>query len=126
MACEPRVRTSRVYSSQPWIPASTYPRSTVPARFASCSSVAVPLVISYTTECADVRRRPHLPELGFGRSRWPLSLPAGVLHYNLAALAIGTVAYANAFVGQYEGADQHQRVGPVVWQGIYLSLIAAA
>jgi multidrug resistance protein, MATE family len=54
------------------------------------------------------------------------ALPAGVLHWNLAALAIGTVAYANAFVGQYEGADQHHRVGPVLWQGIYISLIASA
>lgn len=54
------------------------------------------------------------------------ALPAGVLHWNLAALAIGTVTYANAFIGQYEGAGQHRRVGPVLWQGIYISLIAAA
>jgi MATE family multidrug resistance protein len=54
------------------------------------------------------------------------ALPAGVLHWNLAVLAIGTVAYGNAFIGQYEGAGTHQRVGPVLWQGIYLSLVAAA
>ena len=53
------------------------------------------------------------------------ALPAGVLHYNLAILAIGTVAYGNAFIGQYEGAGQHGRVGPVVWQGIYISCFAA-
>ncbi len=53
------------------------------------------------------------------------ALPAGVLHYNLAALGIGTVAYATAFISQYEGADQHQRIGPVLWQGTYLSLFAA-
>lgn len=54
------------------------------------------------------------------------ALPAGVLHWNLAALAIGTVTYCNAFIGQYEGAGQHKRVGPVLWQGIYISLVGAA
>lgn len=54
------------------------------------------------------------------------ALPAGVLHWNIASLALGTVAYGNAFIGQYEGAGQHQRVGPVIWQGIYFSGIAAA
>lgn len=53
------------------------------------------------------------------------ALSAGVLHWNLAALAMGTVAYGNAFIGQYEGAGQHHRVGPVVWQGIYLSILGA-
>src|SRR6185295_13914446 len=54
------------------------------------------------------------------------ALPAGVLHWNVAALAIGTVTYCNAFIGQYEGAGQHNRVGPVLWQGIYISIIAGA
>jgi MATE family multidrug resistance protein len=54
------------------------------------------------------------------------ALPAGVLHWNLMVLALGTVAYGNAFIGQYEGAGEHRRVGPVVWQGIYVSVIAAA
>ncbi len=53
------------------------------------------------------------------------ALSAGVLHWNVAVLALGTVTYANAFIGQYEGADQHHRVGPVLWQGIYISLVAA-
>jgi len=53
------------------------------------------------------------------------ALPAGVLHWNLAALAMGTIAYGNAFIGQYEGAARHDRVGPVIWQGIYLAIVAA-
>lgn len=53
------------------------------------------------------------------------ALPAGVLHWNLAALGIGTIAYANAFIGQYEGAGEHGRVGPVIWQGIYLAIAMA-
>lgn len=54
------------------------------------------------------------------------ALPAGVLHWNLASLALGTVAYTNAFIGQYEGAHQRDRIGPVLWQGVYVSLLAAA
>ncbi|MGD9724668.1 MAG: MATE family efflux transporter [Pirellulales bacterium] len=54
------------------------------------------------------------------------ALPAGVLHWNIMVLALGTVAYGNAFIGQYEGAGDHHRVGPVVWQGVYFSLAAAA
>ena len=87
-------------------------------------TVAVPLVISYTTSALMyILDRMFLSWDSV--ESLAASLPAGVLHYNLAALAIGTVSYANAFVGQYEGAEQHQRIGPVLWQGIYLSLIAA-
>lgn len=53
------------------------------------------------------------------------ALPAGVLHWNLAALGMGTVGYATAFVAQYHGAGQNERIGPVLWQGIYLSLLAS-
>ncbi len=87
-------------------------------------AVAVPLVISYgSSALMYVVDRIFLSWDSV--ESLAASLPAGVLHYNLAALAIGTVAYANAFVGQYEGAREHHRVGPVLWQGIYLSLIAA-
>src|SRR5262245_8448172 len=53
------------------------------------------------------------------------ALPAGVLHWNLAALALGTVGYANAFVAQYYGARDLRHVGPLLWQSIYLSCLAA-
>ncbi len=87
--------------------------------------VAVPLVISYTSSALMyVVDRVFLSWDSV--ESLAASLPAGVLHYNLAALGIGTVAYANAFVGQYEGAGQHQRVGPVLWQGVYVSIIGAA
>jgi MATE family multidrug resistance protein len=93
--------------------------------FRELTSVAVPLVISYTTSALM-----YIADRIFlswdSVESLAAALPAGVLHYNMAALGIGTVAYANAFVGQYEGADQHQRVGPVLWQGAYLSLIVSA
>jgi MATE family multidrug resistance protein len=87
--------------------------------------VALPLVISYSaTALMHVVDRIFLSQ--YSVEAMAASLPAGVLHWNLAALTIGTVTYANAIIGQYVGARQESRVGPVLWQAIYLSLIGAA
>jgi MATE family multidrug resistance protein len=51
------------------------------------------------------------------------SMPAGMLNFALMTLFIGTAGYTNTFVAQYLGAGQDKRIGPVVWQGIYVSLI---
>ncbi len=53
------------------------------------------------------------------------ALPAGMLHWTLLSLGFGTVSYVNAFVAQFDGAGEPRRVGAILWQGIYLSLIAA-
>lgn len=52
--------------------------------------------------------------------------PAGMMFWLLCGLFIGLVGYTNTFVAQYVGAKQNNRVGSAVWQGIYLSLPAAA
>jgi len=53
------------------------------------------------------------------------STPAGVLNYTLMTPFIGTAGYVSTFVAQYHGADRPERVGPSVWQGIYISLLGA-
>lgn len=58
----------------------------------------------------------------YGRDVLAASLPAGMLHFTFSSLFIGTVAYVNTFVAQYWGADRPERVGPAVWQGIYIAL----
>ena len=58
----------------------------------------------------------------YGRDALAACLPAGMLHFTFSSLFIGTVAYVNTFVAQYWGAGQRDRVGPAVWQGIYLGL----
>ncbi len=52
--------------------------------------------------------------------------PAGILNFTLLSLFINTAAYAGTFVAQYYGADRLERIGPVVWQTVYLSLTGAA
>ena len=50
------------------------------------------------------------------------SMPAGMVSWTLASLFMGTAAYVNTFVAQYYGARRMDRIGPAVWQGIYLTI----
>jgi len=50
------------------------------------------------------------------------ALPAGVLHWTVMSVALGTATYLNTFVAQYEGAGQKDRASASIWQGVYLSL----
>ena len=52
------------------------------------------------------------------------ALPAGMASFALVCLFAGTAAYVNTFVAQYFGADEGHKIGAIVWQGIYLSLLA--
>lgn len=52
------------------------------------------------------------------------ALPAGISNFTLFSLLIGTASYVNTFVAQYYGAKRPDRIGLVVWQGIFLTLPA--
>ena len=52
------------------------------------------------------------------------ALPAGVANFTFISLFMGTAQYVNTFVAQYSGADRLERVGPAVWQGVYLALLS--
>lgn len=51
------------------------------------------------------------------------TMPAGMLHFSIVSIFMGTAGYASTFVAQYYGAKTYHRIGPAVWQGIYVSLI---
>ena len=51
------------------------------------------------------------------------AMPAGMLSFTLVSLFVGTASYVSTFVAQYFGANRHGRIGPALWQGIYISLI---
>lgn len=53
------------------------------------------------------------------------SVQGGVTWWALVTIPFGVVAYANTFVAQYTGADQPNRVGPAIWQALYLAFIGA-
>ena len=51
------------------------------------------------------------------------SMPANMVNFTLVSFFMGTAAYADTFVAQYYGANRHHRIGPAVWQGIWVSVI---
>lgn len=50
------------------------------------------------------------------------AMPAGMLFWTMVCLPFGVAQYVNTFVAQYHGAKRPERIGAVVWQGIYISL----
>jgi len=53
------------------------------------------------------------------------AMPAGILNFTIMGLFLGIATYVNTFVAQYFGAERYTRIGPVLWQGIYVALFAA-
>ena len=50
------------------------------------------------------------------------AMPAGILHFAILCLPLGTASYVTTFVAQYFGADRQSRIGRVLWQGIFLGI----
>jgi MATE family multidrug resistance protein len=59
-----------------------------------------------------------------GPAELAASMPAAMLFWTPMTLLQFTVNYATTFVAQYTGAGQPQRVGPAVWQALYLAVAA--
>lgn len=54
------------------------------------------------------------------------AMPAGILNFSFICLFIGTVSYAGTFISQYIGANEHKKVGTVLWHSLYLSLFGTS
>jgi MATE family multidrug resistance protein len=50
------------------------------------------------------------------------AMPAGMLSFTIISIFMGTAGYVSTFVAQYYGAKRYHRIGPALWQGIYISL----
>ncbi|MDX2502836.1 MAG: MATE family efflux transporter [Deltaproteobacteria bacterium] len=50
------------------------------------------------------------------------AMPAGMLNFSIISIFMGTAGYVSTFVAQYYGAERYHRIGPAIWQGIYISL----
>jgi len=51
------------------------------------------------------------------------AMPAGMLSFTIMSLFLGTSVYVSTFVAQYSGAERYHRIGPSIWQGIYVSAL---
>ena len=52
------------------------------------------------------------------------AMPAGMLHFTMLCLPLGIASYVNTFVAQYWGAGRNSRIGLVVWQGVWIGMMA--
>src|SRR5439155_1911263 len=50
------------------------------------------------------------------------SMAAAMLFWTPVTLLQFTVGYVTTFVAQYKGAGQPRRIGPVVWQALFLAV----
>lgn len=86
--------------------------------------VAIPLVLSSgSISLMHVIDRMYLT--WYSTEVLAAALPAGIMHWTVMSVMIGTVQYINTFVAQYDGAGQKERVAASVWQGVYLSIAAS-
>lgn len=53
------------------------------------------------------------------------AMPAGILSFTIISLFVGTASYVSIFTAQYFGAQRHARIGPALWQGVYVALFGA-
>ncbi len=51
------------------------------------------------------------------------ALPSAAMSFTVASFFMGAAGYAGTFVAQYVGAKQKDKIGPVLWQGLYFSII---
>ncbi len=94
-----------------------------PGSFRELWRVAMPLVLSQgSLSLMHVVDRIFLT--WYSLDAMAAAFPAGMLHWTIMSIAIGTVMYVNTFVAQYEGANRPDRVVASVWQGLYLSLFS--
>ena len=50
------------------------------------------------------------------------AMPAGMLNFTIMSLFLGTAGYVSTFVAQYHGSGRHEKIGPVLWQGVYIAI----
>ena len=86
--------------------------------------VSLPLVVSTisTTVMIFIDR---MFLLWYAPKAMAAAMPAGMLHFTIVSFPLGVALYVNTFVAQYEGAGRPWRIGPIVWQGMWIGILAA-
>jgi MATE family multidrug resistance protein len=84
--------------------------------------VAIPLILSTATWSVQ-----HFVDRMFLTWYSPeaiaAAMPAGMLNFSMVSIFMGTAGYLSTFVAQYYGAKRYHRIGPALWQGVYVSLL---
>jgi MATE family multidrug resistance protein len=51
------------------------------------------------------------------------TMPAGMMSFAVMSLFLGTASYVSTFIAQYYGAKRFDRIGPALWQGVYIAVL---
>ncbi len=51
------------------------------------------------------------------------AMPASMLNFTLMCAFLGVAGYTSTFVSQYYGAGEYNKIGAVIWNGLFISLI---
>ena len=85
--------------------------------------ISLPLVISMSsTMIMEFTDRVFLAN--YSLDAIAAALPAGITSFLFISFFLGTAQYLNVFVAQYTGSGTLHRVGAVLWQGIYFSILS--
>ncbi len=83
---------------------------------------AVPLIISCgSISLMNFTDRAFL--MAWNLDAMTASMQGGMLFWSSVAIPTGIAVFATTFVSQYVGSGNFRRVGPVVWQGIWLGML---
>jgi MATE family multidrug resistance protein len=85
--------------------------------------LALPLLVS-TASWSVMYFIDRLYLLWYSKEGLAAALPAGMLAFDVMCLPLGICGYVTTFVSQYYGAKRFERIGPVVWQGVFLGVAA--
>ena len=86
-------------------------------------ALALPLVVS-TMSWTVMNFVDRMFLLWHSQEEMAAAAPAGFLLFTFMCFPLGVAAYANTFVAQYEGAGTRRRIGLVVWQAVWVALLA--
>lgn len=89
--------------------------------YRSILSIAVPLILS-TGSWSILHFVDRMFLTWYSPEAIAAAMPAGMLNVTLMSLFLGTAGYVTTFVAQYHGSGQYERIGPVLWQGIYIAI----
>jgi len=92
-------------------------------RYREVLRICLPLVISLSaTTVMEFTDRVFLAN--YSINAISAALPAGITSYLFIAFFGGVGGYAGVFIAQYTGRGDHQKIGVVLWQGIYFTLFS--
>jgi MATE family multidrug resistance protein len=97
-------------------------RWTITGGYREVLVIAIPLILSTATWSVQ-----HFVDRMFLAWYSPeaiaAAMPAGMVYFSMVSIFMGTAGYVSTFVAQYYGAKRYDRIGPALWQGVYISWV---